>query len=118
MKQGNSLITKSSRCLPNSYSPSAASTLRLNLGEGNLHYVTMPAGNITLEVVGEKAGHIFIVRLLQDGVGSRTVTWFTTIKWAGGVAPTLTTTAGKADLFIFNTMGEGAFDGFIVGQNI
>ncbi len=118
MKPGNILVEKSSRCTPNTYTPSAASTQKLNLAAGNIHYITMPAGNITLDVIGSKAGHIFIVRLLQDGTGSRTVTWFSGIKWAGGSAPTLTTTADKADLFIFNTMGAGVYDGFIVGQNI
>lgn len=31
--------------------------------------------------------------LVQDSVGSRTATWPATVKWAGGSAPTLTTTA-------------------------
>ena len=35
--------------------------------------------------------------LTQDGTGSRTVTWPAAVKWYGGSAPTLTTTAGKTD---------------------
>jgi hypothetical protein len=31
--------------------------------------------------------------LIQDSVGSRTVTWPASVKWVGGTAPTLTTTA-------------------------
>lgn len=34
----------------------------------------------------------FILKLVQDSGGSRTVTWPGTVKWPGGVAPTLTTT--------------------------
>ena len=34
-----------------------------------------------------------ILKLTQDSVGSRTVTWPASVKWPGGVAPTLTTTA-------------------------
>lgn len=46
-----------------------------------------------------RAGQVYRIILLQDGTGSRTVTWWaTTIKWAGGSPPTLTTTAGKADI--------------------
>ena len=59
-----------------------------------------------------------MLRLLQDGTGSRTVTWFSTIKWAGGSAPTLTTTASKADVFGFLCTATDAYDGFVVGQNI
>ena len=59
-----------------------------------------------------------MLRILQDGTGSRTVTWFSTIKWAGGTAPTLTTTADKADVLGFLCTATDAYDGFVVGQNI
>ena len=36
--------------------------------------------------------------LFQDGTGSRTATWPASIHWAGGSAPTLTTTAGQLDI--------------------
>ena len=101
------------------YTPSAAGTATLDLSLGNVHHITMPAGNITIALSNTTAGQCFIVRILQDGTGSRTVTWFTTIKWAGGVAPTLTTTASKADTLGFEVTTAGsAYDGFIVGQNI
>lgn len=79
----------------------------------------MPAGNITIAITGGTVGQCFIVRILQDGVGSRTVTWFSTIRWAGGSAPTLTTTLSKADTLGFEVTAVGStYDGFIVGQNI
>ena len=40
------------------------------------------------------------------------------ITWAGAAAPTLTTTASRADMFIFYAKTSSTFDGFIVGQNI
>ena len=45
------------------------------------------------------AGDRIILRLTHDAVGARTVTWFATIKWAGGTVPTLTATVNKADMF-------------------
>lgn len=42
------------------------------------------------------AGFRFV--LTQDGTGSRTVTWATGYQWAGGTAPTLTTTAAHYDV--------------------
>lgn len=78
----------------------------------------MPAGNITIALSNASVGQVFIVRITQDSGGSRTVTWFTTIKWAGGNAPTLTTTANKADTFGFIVTSAGNYDGYIVGQNI
>jgi len=75
-------------------------------------------GNRTLALSNSAAGKVFILRLLQDGTGSRTVTWFGTIKWAGGSAPTLTTTASKADTFGFICTSTDNYDAYIVGQNI
>lgn len=81
------------------------------------HTVTL-GGNRTLALSNETTGQTFILRLVQDATGSRTVTWFSTIRWAGGSAPTLTTTANKADTFGFLVTGSGTYDGFIIGQNI
>jgi hypothetical protein len=66
----------------------------------------------------EHVGQTFMLRLQQDGTGTRTVTWFSTIKWAGGAAPTLTTTINKADLFGFVVTSAGNYDGFVVGQSL
>ena len=100
------------------YSPAAAATATLDLSLANQHDITMPAGNITIALTNDTNNQIFTVSILQDGTGSRTVTWFSTIKWAGGTVPTLTTTANKRDVFIFKRTGSGTYDGFVVGQNV
>ena len=96
---------------------SDGATITFNLATSNIHTVTL-GGNRTLALSNESVGQCFMLRLLQDGTGTRTVTWFTTIKWAGGAAPTLTTTASKADLLGFVVTSAGNYDGFVVGQNI
>ena len=100
------------------YSPAAAATATLDLGLANQHFITMPAGNITIALSNDTNNQPFIVSITQDSVGSRTVTWFTTIRWAGGTPPTLTTTANKRDYFGFIRTGSGTYDGFVVGQNL
>lgn len=92
-------------------------TVTIDLSKRGIHSVTL-GGNRTLEVSGETAGQVFILRLIQDGTGSRTVTWFSTINWAGGSEPTLTTTASAWDVFGFITTATDTYDGFIVGQNL
>lgn len=100
------------------YTPTAAGTATLDLSLANQHYITMPAGNITIALSNDTNNQIFYVTITQDSGGSRTVTWFTTIRWAGGTPPTLTTTANKRDAFIFVRTGSGTYDGFVTGQNI
>ena len=88
-----------------------------DIASSTAHNVVL-GGNRTLAVKNTRAGDRFILRLTQDGGGNRTVTWFSTIKWAGGSAPTLTTTGSKADVVGFLCTGTNAFDGFVIGQNI
>jgi hypothetical protein len=47
--------------------------------------------------------------LIQDGTGTRTVTWPGTLKWQGGSAPTLTTTVNKADVCLFRWNGTNYY---------
>lgn len=100
------------------YTPTAGSTVSMNLAGSNQHFITMPAGNVTLTLSNSTNNKIFSVAITQDSVGSRTVTWFAGISWAGGTAPTLTTTALKRDVFGFMRTASNAYDGFVIGQNI
>jgi len=62
----------------------------------------------------------FLVSLTQDGTGGRTVS-FTfqgkTLKWAGGVSPTMTSTASRTDLYSFTTFDGSTYYGITSGQN-
>lgn len=92
-------------------------TVTFDLASSDVQKFTLN-GNKTLALTNASTDQIFAIRLLQDWTGSRTVTWFSTIKWSWGVAPTLTTTASKADMFVFVCTGSGTYDWFIVWQNI
>jgi hypothetical protein len=92
----------------------ATVTFDLSLGPKQL---VVLGNNRTLALSNVLSGHIFIIKLTQDGTGIRTVTWFNTITWPSGVVPTLTTTLNKSDTFGFIQTGTNTYDGFIVGQN-
>ena len=92
-------------------------TVTFDVSDGNLQTVTL-GGNRTLAISNAKVGQVFMLRLVQDGTGSRVPVFFSTIKWAGGTAPTLTTTAGKTDIVGFIVTSSGNYEGFVVGQNI
>lgn len=100
-----------------SYSPAGAGTTTLDLSTGGIQTVTMPANTQTLAVSGGTTGQCFLVEI-NNVTSQGTLTWFTTIRWAGGSAPTLTGTNGKRDVFGFRITGAGTYDGYIIGQNI
>ena len=96
---------------------SDGATVTFDLDTGNIQEVVL-GGNRILAISNEDKGQVFIIKLIQDGTGSRTVTWFSTIKWAGGTVPTLTTTGGQSDIFGFITTAVDTYNGFVIGQNI
>jgi len=111
------LTTFSKATKPTLKANTDAGTVTFDVNEANTHTVTIGANRI-FAISNETAGQKFMIRILQDGTGSRTVTWFSTIKWAGGSAPTLTTTGGKADVVGFIVTGTDTYDGFVIGLNI
>jgi hypothetical protein len=60
------------------------------------------------------AGQFVALTVIQDGTGSRTLTWNATYEFKDDTAPTLTTTAAKGDLFIFKYNGSKWLE---VGRN-
>ena len=98
---------------------SDGATVTFDLGNGiyRKHKVVL-GGNRTLALLNASVGQTFIIDLIQDATGSRTVTWFTTIKWVYGSAPTLTTTANKIDSFGFICTSSGNYQGYIIGQGL
>jgi len=86
----------------------SGTTQTLSLTNGTVQTVTM-TGNCTFTMPTATAGKSFILIAVQDGTGSRTAT-FTSVKFAGGVAPTLTTTATTGvDILTFVANGTSWF---------
>jgi len=64
---------------------------------------------------GGVTGQFVSLLVIQDGTGSRTLTFNAVYEFAGDVAPTLTTTANKGDLFVFRYNGAKYLE---VGRNL
>ena len=96
------------------YTANSSTAITLDLANGTVQIITL-TGNATVTMPTATAGKSFILLLKQDGTGSRTVTW-STVKWAGGTAPTITGTASRQDIFSFFA-ADGNWYGTVVGQN-
>jgi hypothetical protein len=80
------------------YTLTDAATITPDFINGNVQAVTLGDNRIIANPTSIKAGATYIIILVQDATGSRTITWGTKYKFSGGTAPTLTTTASKADV--------------------
>lgn len=98
---------------------SATGTVSLNLTAGNIFSVTL-TGNTTFTFTGATSGKAcsFALYLRQNGTGGFTVAWPAAVKWPGGNAPTLTTTANALDLLVFESIDGGTtWYGSLAGAN-
>lgn len=87
----------------------------IDLANGSVQILTL-TGNCTFTFPTATAGKSFTLLLRQDGTGGRTVTWPAAVKWPGGTAPTITSTASRQDKYIFTADGSSWF-GSNAGQN-
>lgn len=72
----------------------------IDWGTSNKQKSTL-TGNCTFTFTAPPGPCNLVLKLVQDGTGSRTVTWPASVKWPAGAAPTLTTTASRADVITF-----------------
>jgi hypothetical protein len=91
------------------YNPEATltdgATITWDVSTAPVAKVTL-GGNRTLSAPTNGAtGQFISIAVIQDGTGSRTLTWNSAYEFTGDTAPTLTTTASKADVFVFRYNG-------------
>jgi len=92
-----------------------ASTVTINALTQSVSKVTL-GGNRTIGLAsGGVAGAFISILVIQDGTGSRTVSWNAAYEFAADTAPTLTTTANLGDLFVFRYNGAKWLE---VGRNL
>ena len=90
-------------------------TITWDVGSSPVAKVTL-GGNRTLSAPTNSASGQFIsLTVIQDATGSRLLTWNSAYEFTGDVAPTLTTTASKADVFVFKYNGTVWLE---VGRNL
>jgi hypothetical protein len=61
------------------------------------------------------AGQFVSLLVIQDGTGTRTLTWNAVYEFASDTAPTLTATGDLGDLFVFRYNGSKWLE---VGRNL
>ena len=90
-------------------------TISWNMNTQSVAKVTL-GGNRTLAApTNGSTGQFATITVIQDGTGSRTLTWNAVYEFKDDTAPTLTTTGGKGDVFVFKYNGSKWLE---VGRNL
>ncbi len=92
----------------------AGATPTVTWSNGNHARLTLTANVTTLTLAAPAVG-VYTLELIQ-GAGPYTVVWPASVVWAGGVAPTLTSTNGRKDVVTLFYNGTEYLAG-IFGQN-
>lgn len=85
-----------------------ATTINWDISLGQCAAVTLGANRVFANPTNTVDGGVYILEIIQDSTGSRTITsWGSNFVWAGGSAPTLTTTASKRDFITLHCKNGG-----------
>lgn len=87
-------------------------TITWDTSLGQIATVTL-GGNRTMAAPTNLKVGTYVLNVLQDGTGSRTITWNAVFKWPAATAPVLTTTASRRDIIFFYSDGTNMYGSFL-----
>lgn len=89
-----------------------AASIAWDTSLGQIASVTITANRAMANPTNLRVG-TYILYVIQDGVGGRTLTWGSVFKWTSAVAPTLSTAANARDVFSFVSDGTNLYGSMI-----
>jgi hypothetical protein len=92
-----------------------ASTISWDVGTSPVAKVTITDNRTLGAATNAQTGQFVSLLVIQDGTGSRTLSFNAAYEFTEDTAPTLTTTASKGDLFVFRYNGSKFLE---VGRNL
>ena len=93
-----------------------AATVALDFNDANMFMVTL-GGNRTLAAPSNAtAGQVGSIYVVQDGTGSRTLSYNAAWRFPSGSVPTATTDASAVDLVVYNTRSATTIDAVMLNN--
>ena len=105
---GTLVVTSQSYGTVGSFTGSGVITL--DFGANNNHVVTLEGNSTLAAPTSASGGQAGAVVIHQDGTGSRTLAYSGGWSFAGGTAPTLTTTASGTDILVYYCSDSSTFN--------
>lgn len=97
------------------YAPSAGTAFTVDLANGTIQKFTT-SGNLAITLPSSVAGKSYMIIVAYGGAHTLSFSGGSTIKWAGGSAPTATSANGKIDIYSFWCDGTNTY-GIQAGAN-
>jgi hypothetical protein len=93
---------------------SDGATINWDVALGRVATLTLGAAGRTMAAPTNLKVGTYILRVYQDGTGSRTITtWNSVFKWTAAVAPVLSTGANKLDIITFFSDGTNLYGSYL-----
>ena len=89
-----------------------SATINWDVSQGSVATILLGGNRVMAAPTNLKVG-TYILHIIQDGTGGRTLTWNSIFKWPAGVAPVLTTTGNRRDLFSFVCDGTNLYGSYL-----
>jgi hypothetical protein len=90
-------------------------TINWDMADESVAKVTLGGNRTMAAPTNGSTGQFASIIVIQDGTGTRTLTWNAVFEFKDDAAPTLTSTGGKGDLFVFQYNGSKWLE---VGRNL
>ena len=94
---------------------SGATTLDFDV-RGNYMSATL-TGAVTFTFSNMRAGTTYVLLLTQNGTGGYAITWPSSVRWPGGTAPSINTTASRCTLVTITPISGSIALGSLAGTN-
>lgn len=85
-------------------------TISWDTSAGQVATVTLGGNRTVAAPTNLLNGGFYAMQIIQDGTGSRTLSWNAIFKFTGGVAPTLSTAASAKDFITFRSDGTNLYE--------
>ena len=86
-------------------------TTTINWMQGNKYNFQFGAQNESFAFSDPSGSTNLLIKLTQDGVGSRTASWPSGVSWVNGIAPTLSSSSSGVDIVSFYFDGTNYYGG-------
>ena len=85
-------------------------TVNWDVNSGATATITLGGNRTFAAPTNLVAGVFYALEVIQDGTGSRTITWNSVFKFSNGVAPVLSTAASARDYLVFRSNGTNLYE--------